>query len=322
MAAFYFLLCVFGFLLLHFSAEWVIKGVGEVARFLKWREFIVSFFVMAIVASLPNFFIGTISSINKIPELSLGDIIGGNIIDLTLVVALAVFLAKKELVIKSKVVQKSAFFTAAIAILPFLLILDKKLSRLDGIFLWIIFIFYNIWLFSKKHLSQEIPFEKEKKNVFKEILNFFLSLKKIIFGSILCFLASFLIVKSMKFFSENFNVSFLMLGFLPVAFGNCLPEIYFSILAVRKKENWMFLGNLMGAVVGTSTFVLGTVALFSPFEIKETSAVFFARLFLLVSALFFALFLKTESKITKKEAIFLLFVYFLFLFCESKFANP
>ena len=137
-------------LLLSWLSSRLIKSLVQVAKFLRWREFIIAFFVMAFATSLPNLFIDINAAFQGKPELAFGDIIGGNLADLTIVLAIAVFFSKKGLVAESEMVQKSAIFTAVIAVLPLLLILDGKLDRVDGLVLIFSFVVYSFWLFSKK----------------------------------------------------------------------------------------------------------------------------------------------------------------------------
>jgi len=98
-------------LVLTFSSKWLIDTLSRVALFLKMKEFVVGFFIMAFAASIPNFFVGIISALNKVPQLSFGDVTGGNIIDLSLVIGLAALLSRGGLSAQSRTVQGSAIFT-------------------------------------------------------------------------------------------------------------------------------------------------------------------------------------------------------------------
>ena len=99
----------------------------------------VAFFVMSFAVSLPNLFVDVNAALQNKAELAFGDIIGGNLVDLTLVLAIAVFFSKKGLSAESGMVQKSAIFTALIAVLPLVLILDGNLTRIDGTILILAF---------------------------------------------------------------------------------------------------------------------------------------------------------------------------------------
>jgi len=95
-----------------------------------------------------------------------------------------------------------------------------------------------------------------------------------------------------------------------------LPETYFCLQAARKGQSWMILGNLMGCIAITASLVLGIVALICPIKIIDFSPFATARFFLIISAIFFFFFVRTGQKITKKEAIFLLLIYILFVVVE------
>lgn len=312
-------------ILLFFSSRWLVKGVASLARFLGWREFIVSFFVVAIVGATPNLFVGVISALHKIPQLSLGDIIGGNIIDLTLVVALAALFARGGLPAKSKTVQTSALFTILVAILPVFLIADGVLGRADGLLLIFTFVAYMYWTFSKKErFSLAYRADEDKKEVdlkdihpslsfFDELKSFTKNVGKTIIASILMVVSSSGIVNSSISIIHSFNIYPLIFGTLIISLGNCLPDIFFSVDAARMGETWETLGSLMGSVMVTGTLVLGIVTLICPIVVPSMFYFSIARIFLILSAIFFIFFIRTERTITKKEASVLLFLYIFFV---------
>ena len=95
------LIFVFSCGLLFWSGSFLVSSLARIAKFLGWKEFVVAFFIMAVASSFPNLFIGFFSALHGIPELSFGDIVGGNLIDLTVGVALAALVAKNGLPSKS-----------------------------------------------------------------------------------------------------------------------------------------------------------------------------------------------------------------------------
>ena len=300
--------------LLFLASSWLVGALIRIARFLGWREFVVAFFVMAFAGSVPNLFVGISSALHKIPQLSFGDIIGGNLIDLTLAVALAVLIAK-GLSAESKMVQTSSIFTIFVAIQPLLLILDGTLGRVDAIILIFTFFVYIFWLFSKKERFTK-TYEDNQIPVVKEFKIFIKDLGKVILGISLLLLAAEGIVRSAFFFAESLNLSIALVGILIVGLGNALPEIYFVIASARKGQAWMILGNLMGSIIVPATLVLGIVALIHPIEVPDFSPFAICRFFLIISAIFFFFFVRTGRKITKKEALFLLGIYITFVLVE------
>lgn len=275
----------------------------------------VAFFVMAFAASLPNFFVDINAAFKKIPQLAFGEIIGGNLVDLTVVLALAALFSKKHLKAQSNMVQTSAIFTAAIVVLPLFLVLDGMLDRTDGSILILSFFVYAFWLFSEKDRFKKIYKEKNKKGE-KGHSMFLKSAGKVIIILILLLATSWVIVDNAKIFSVKLGIPLSLVGILIVGLGNCFPEMYFSIVSARRGEGWMVLGDVMGSVIICSTLVLGVVALISPFEIYDFSPFLIARAFTLVASLVFIVSIKTGNMITKKEGLILLFIYIVFLITE------
>ena len=312
---FIFLICC---AILYISGEWVVRGLMKIARFLGWKEFVVAFFVMAFAASLPNLFVGVTSALREIPRLSFGDVAGNNLVALTLAVALAVLFTKgKEIPAESRTVQTTSIFTIIAAILPLILISDGMLSRIDGLLLIAFFVFYLSWLFSKRERFTKV-YNEHKIPIIKEFNLFLKDLGKLILGIILLVISAQGIVASAQFFAQSFNLSLILIGVLITGLGSALPEVYFAIASAKKGETWMILGDLMGAVIFPATLVLGIVALICPIaiEIPDFSPLVIARFFLIISALFFFFFVRTGKKITKKEALFLLGIYIIFVLVE------
>lgn len=285
------------------------------AKILGWKEFVVSFLIISFATSLPNLFVGISSITHQIPELSFSDIVGGNLIDLTLGIGLSTLVAK-GISTQSRLIQASTIFTSFVAILPLLLIFDGILGGGDGVILIWTFLFYAFWLFSKKErfakvYEEESPLSQQLKNLFESVW-------KIFIGTLLLLLSAEGIVNSASFFINSLKISLPMMGILVVALGTSLPEIYFSLFSARKKEGWLILGNMMGSVIFNSTLVLGIISLLSPIRISNFSPFFIARIFLFLASLFFFFFIKTERKLTEKEGLFLIFLYLLFIFLELK----
>jgi cation:H+ antiporter len=307
------LIFIFSFILLSFSGRWLIESLKRISEFLGWKEFVVAFFITAFSVSLPNFFVGIISALNKVPELSFGDIIGGNVAELALLGGLAALISKKGLSANSKTVQGSSIFAIITALLPLLLGADGNISRSDGILLILAFVLYTAWLFNKKErfekIYDEIKGRVSVKFVFKTTLIFIISI-------FLLLVSAQGVVKSARFFADYLKIPLTLVGILIVSFGNSLPDLSFVIQAARKSDDWLLLGDLIGGTIITATLVLGIVALISPIKITDIPAIVVGRIFLIISALFFIFFIRTEKKITKREGTFLLLIYILFIIVE------
>ena len=311
---FHILLVIFSALIMFRAANWLVQGIGKVAQYLQWSEFVIAFFVMAVAGSLPNLFVGLSSVAHGIPELSFGDIIGNSIVDLTLVAALAVLIGS-DLLAEGKLMQTSAFLTISIALLPLLLILDGELGRGDGIALIIIFFGYVAWMFTKRKYYRQ-TLDESPKPPLKQFRNFLVGFVQIIVGGTLLLVAAEGVVTSANFFANEFSLPIALIGILGLGFMSALPELYFAIAAAKKGKSWIILGELTGSVIILTTLVLGIVAILQPIVIEDFSPFAIARFFMILAALFFLIFIRTGRRITKKEALVLIGLYLAFVATE------
>lgn len=314
MTAFYIITFVVSCLVLVRAGTWVVGSLSRIAQFLGWREFTVAFILMAFASSVPELFVGITSALHFSPELSFGNVVGSNIVNLTLAVAIGVLIAG-SLKAEAAVIRRSSAYTAIIGMLPVILILDRSLSRVDGLILLLALVFY----FHRFALHEE-RFTKVFKNKFnRDWTGFKLFLKDVgkFFGGLaLLLLAAEGIVLSASFFATAAGISLVIIGALIVALGTNLPEIVFGIKAVTMGHKEMVLGNLMGSVVVNSTLVLGLTALICPLEIPNFSPYLAGILFTVATVTFFGVFSRTGREITKKEGLVLLGIYAAFVLVE------
>lgn len=309
----YIILFLASLAVLFLSGPRLVKALMRIAKFLGLREFVVAFFVMAVAASIPNLFVGVNAALHKIPELSLGEIMGGNLVDLTLAIGLAVIIGGGSVPAGGKVVQTSALFTAVIAVLPMILLIDGVLGRGDGLILLLTFLAYVYWFFSQKERFTKVYSGHKNGKTFK---GFAKDLLRLAFFAGLLLLASEGVVRSARFLAGSLGLTLPLVGIFIVGLGNALPELYFAVASARKRRTWMILGDLMGSVIVCATFVLGVVALIEPIKIDNFSPFAVARIFLILSALFFLMVVRTDFKITRREGFFFVLLYFVFLAVE------
>ncbi len=310
----YIIIFAISVILFPIAGKILIKGLTRIAKYMGWREFSVAFLAVAFAGTIPNLLVGISSALHKIPELSLGDVVGGNILHLTVSISIAVLIAG-SLPAASRTVQKTAIVTAVLAILPIILTLDGTLCRIDGLILIASFFIYIYWLFSKKERFRHAYNHYDVSPV-KGFKYFLKDTGLIIIGGLLLIVAAEGVVRSATAFSLALNLNVIFVGLFIVSIGNVLPETFFFVASARKKETWMILGTIMGSTIMPATLVLGTVALISPIHLTGITPFTNARIFLFISAILFLIFTRTGKAITRKEAIFLLIVYAIFLATE------
>ncbi len=296
------------------SGTLLIRSLTRIAKFLKLTEFLVAFILMAFATSVPELFVGIMAALHGQSELSFGNIIGSNIINLTLAVAIGVLVAK-GLKCEGAVIQRISIYTLVIAFLPIILMLDGTISRVDGIVLLLALAVYLQRLFYQKERFTKV-FSNALNRQWTQFRLFLKDFGMFFLGLILLLLSAEGIVWSATYLAETFNLPLVIIGAILVALGTNLPEITFGIRAITMGHKDMVLGNLLGSVVANSTLVLAVTVLIYPLEIADFSPYITGIVFVGIAILFFTLFSRTSKEITRKEALFLLLIYIGFVTVE------
>jgi len=298
--------CIF----LVLSGGWLVKLLVKIAAHLRLGKFVVGFILMAFATSIPELFVGINSALAENPSLSLGNVIGSNIVTLSLVMGIATLLGR-GIKVKSTNIKTDCTMMLIISSIPVCLMLfDQDLSRFDGLILVSIFLFYIIHLIKERR--RKTPFEKYERKHF--IINIFL----FILGVGVLFLSAHFVVEYGTKLAIELHLPEIMIGLFFIAIGTSLPELVFEIRAVLARKADLALGDAMGSVVCNSTLVLGVTALICPitgrFDIFLTSA-----MFMVFVAFLFTMLIRRKSCLTVRDAIILIFLYILFIFFEFSF---
>ncbi len=297
---------VFLFVLIK-GAGYSIKYSSRIAKDLRLPEFVVSFFIVAVISVLPETTISILSALNGSPELGLGTLLGSNIMDLTFVFGIVSFFSSGGINVKSKILGNN-FFYLILLLAPVILGFDGNLSRIDGailIALGIIF-FIKIYLESRR-FRKKFNYTR-KYPLLKSSLYLVVSLGILLIGA-------FYTVKFAINFASDSKVPEILIGMTILALGTCLPELFFSIKAVKNNQDELALGDILGTVITDATIVLGLVALISPFSYNPLKMFMTGGIMFLVGALTI-LFMRTNKTLSKIEGLILILVYVLFVFAE------
>jgi len=189
--------------------------------------------------------------------------------------------------------------------MPILLGWDGHYSRPDGILIIMAGILFYIWTLKK--------YGKEKTVSAREF-----SVKNFIFlllsmGALL--LCSTLVVESSVEIANMLDINPAFVGMFMVALGTTLPELTFSIKAVRNKNDKLALGDILGTVLNDATIVVGILAIISPFEFNP-KLIYSTAMFMLLASIVLFFFLNTKRNLSKKEAILLIVFYAAFAITE------
>jgi len=299
---------------IYFSGELVVKNIIRFSHILGISVFVISFFLMGVASAIPNLFLGISSALKNIPELSLGDVFGNNFLNLTLVISLAILFSKsKKIEIQSSLIRESFVFMTLSALAPLFLAADGVISRYDGLFLLILFVFYVWWSFSRRDYVYEEVYKKtiSIEKILKEWEGY-KAILKIIFGLIILFLSAQGIIFSSKYFANYLNLPLIIIGIFIVGFGDALPEIYFAFSSTRKGETQMIFGNMIGSVIAPATLVLGIVSLISPIYVRNFAFLEFNRLIYILVILLLLWFVEKNKELNLKNALILILIYIIF----------
>ncbi len=300
-------LFLFSLIILIKFAGYAIKYSSRLAKALHLPEFLVSFFIIAVISVLPEATISIISAFRGEAELGLGTLLGSNVADLTLVFGIVTLFSSGGIQVKSKILNDK-FFYLILLLFPLLLGFDGKFSRIDGIILITlgVLFFFRTYMESKRFRKK---FNNQKKEPFKKSLFLLILSLAVIIAS------AYFTVKFAINFSMDAKISEILIGLAIVALGTCLPELIFSIKAVRNNHDELALGDILGTVVADATIILGLVAIISPFTYNPSS-IYVTGGAMFLAGIFVITFMKTDKSINKKEGLLLLFFYILFLILE------
>ncbi|MFC1790417.1 sodium:calcium antiporter [Patescibacteria group bacterium] len=317
-----FLAVVLFSLLLIKATDILIVSLRKLAQVTRLGEYAITSIILALATSLPELFVGISSAIEGTPVLSLGNVIGSNIADLSLVIGGAAIFGG-GLSVQGGFLTRDVFYAFLAGAAPMMLLFDKSLSRLDGLILVILYLFYNFSVLSSR--TTEVALKNgEDPNLIRKIVRRLKSppstknlklLGTVFLGAALLLVSADMLVRSASQLAKILNLPILLVGLFLVAIGTSLPELVFEIKAVRAKRPSMVFGDLLGSIVANGTLVIGTTALISPFKVHAFGDYLVATMaYVFIFGLFY-LFIKTKKKLERWEGAFLLGFYLaLFLF--------
>lgn len=287
-----------------------IDSSTKISRRLGISGYTISFLVVAVATSLPETLVGATSALATNPILAYGDAMGSNIALLTLVIAIPV-LAGTSISTRTILNSKDVYYTAFFSMLPVLLIVDGKLTRIDGLILLSLYIAYFFMVLRRSQGLEKFLEQFEDTNMAKEILFF-------IFSLILFLAASQGIYRAARSLSIELGWGLGFVGLSITALGTSLPEITYVIASIKQNKQDEILGDVIGSVVANSTVVLGTAAAIYPIDVKNSHIGITPIVFSMFALLVFLRFVRTKEKLDKIEGLLLLLIYIVSMAVEYK----
>ena len=285
-----YLLLIIGFVLLIKGADFFVEGSSSLARFLKIPSVIIGLTIVAMGTSAPEASVSINAALAGNNDIAVSNIIGSNIFNGLVVVGICAFISgfKTNKDILKRDMPVNILITAILCVM----IADGRLSRLEGILLLSGMIFYIVnMIFSALKTRSSCPDEKSMP-LYKSRIFIAGGLVAVIFGGNL-------VVNNASQIAVSFGVSQNFIGLTIVAIGTSLPELVTSIVATRKGDSGLALGNAIGSNIFNILFILGMSATISPLHILSESVIDCA--ILLVSGILLFVFAYTRKSMNRTE---------------------
>lgn len=300
---------VIGAALVIWGADRLTEGASSLARGMRVPEIIIGLTIVAAGTSAPELFVSLVSALKGTADMSVGNVIGSNIFNTTLIVGCSALVA--PMVVSKSTVKKDIPFAVVASLMLFVLCFDdmdsphlwgNEITRSDGVILLLGFVAFMIYTFSVAKKEGLMPTEEELEDnaeLPKDYSRLGRNLFWIVFGLACLIFGSNLFVDAATYVAHRFGVRQSVIGLTIVAGGTSLPELATSVVAAFKGRSALAIGNVIGSNVFNILLILGVTAFVHPLRIMGITIV--DLMVLLVSIGFLWLFAFTKYYVSRRE---------------------
>ncbi len=301
-----FLIFVIAMGVLIWGAEMLIHQSEKIALRFDIPEFIIGATLIALGTSLPEMAASVAASAADKPEIAISNVIGSNILNITLVLA-SVFLIARNIKPDRDFFAKDSTWALMPVFVFILMIMDGVISRFDAMLLMLMMGAYLLFLVQD---AKSLP-EDELEDVAKEPFSWPLTLLMLAIGFVLVIVGAHFTVESASDIAKSFGVSEWVIGIIMISLGTSLPELVVSISASVKGKVDMAIGNIIGSNMANTSVVLGAAALTKPMPLDSLKYSFDITTMLVATLIL--VFLTANKLYTKSAGIALVIILGLFL---------
>lgn len=301
---------VFGLALLVWSADRFVDGAAAAANYGGMPPLLIGMLVVGFGTSAPEMVVSAMAAADGNPALALGNAYGSNITNIALIIGLVALLSPIN--VHSQVLKKELPLLLLITLFAGWQLFDHQLSRTDGWCLLIVFAAVMSWSVWQGMRNPQDPIAND---MIKEVSNNSMSLKQalvwLVLGLILLIVASRFLVYGAVYIAQDLGVSDLVIGLTVVAVGTSLPELASSLMAIKKGQHDIALGNIIGSNLFNTLAVVGIAVLIEPMAVdsiilsRDWTLMFGLTLALLVLGIGF----KKAGRINRIEGALLLTIF-------------
>ena len=293
-----YILLVVGFLLLIKGADFFVDGASSIAAKLKVPSLVIGLTVVSMGTSMPEAAVSISASLSGSNEISLGNVVGSNIFNLLVVVGISSIVL--PIVSDRDILKRDMPISIAVTAVLCFMLLDGFLSRLDAAILLLLFAGYMFILIRSALMNRTEETEQKTMTWVKSILVSLLGAAAIIGGGQL-------VVESAKTIAASLGMGETLIGLTVVACGTSLPELVTSIVAAKKGDSGIAMGNVVGSNIFNILFILGLAGVISP--MTADSAFFIDTGILMAVSLVMLIFASTRKNTSRTEGIISTLMY-------------
>lgn len=253
---------VVGIVILVWSADRFVDGAVGVARHFNMPTFLIGMVIIGFGTSAPEMIVSAVSALQGNPQIALGNAYGSNITNIALILGITVLM--KPVLVDKNVLTREMPILLGVTALAIIQLYDLNVSRLDAILMLFVFALIMIRNIHSGKRSRVASLENQESLEKKGPIG--KSVFYLVLGLVFLIVSSRLLVWGAVSIAHYFGVSDLLIGLTIVAIGTSLPELASSIAAVRKGENDIALGNILGSNLFNTLAVVGIAGMISPMK--------------------------------------------------------
>lgn len=300
---------ILGFIVIIKASDMLVSASVNLAKFLKIPTLVIGLTVIAIATGVPEIAISISSSLKGSNGLLLGNLLGSNLFNILFILGLIALI--RPLYIKKEIILKNYVFAllsciVLLAVASDTILLDNKINlitRSEGILLLLFAFIFSYSTVLDATLNKKNKVEPSKFS-FKDALY-------IVLGIALIALSAEVIVNSCVNISKYLGVSEDLIGLTIIAVGTNLPELVTSIVAVKKGESDIAIGNLVGTNIYNIFLILGLSATINPITISTNA--FIDIIILTITSFIVYIFIRHKKDINKIEGITMILLYIIYI---------
>ncbi|WP_341327456.1 calcium/sodium antiporter [Methylotuvimicrobium sp. KM2] len=261
-------LIIVGLALLVWSADRFVEGAAAVANFAGMSPLLIGMVIVGFGTSAPEMAVSAISAWHGNPNIALGNGYGSNITNIALILGITAIIS--PIAVHSQVLRKELPILSAVTLFAAWQIYDNEFTQLDAWLLLAVFGMIMAWTIIQGMHKDSDSFEKEMES---ELQAHAMTLGRALFwvavGLVLLVVSSQMLVSGAVTIAQSLGVSDLIIGLTIVAIGTSLPELASSVIAAKKGEHDIALGNIIGSNLFNTTAVVGIAGAIHPMTIPE-----------------------------------------------------